>query len=238
MYSQKEESHLDAYRRWGKLAKPYFKWQFEQFSNYIGKRIGDIGCGLGNFVQFLNDRELYLGFEPDKELSREFNLLHKGENIKLAANGDVCSDKAIEEMKKSRLDTIICINVLEHIKDDKRVLSNMVEGVAKGGYICILVPALEVLFGSLDELDGHYRRYTKETLKQLVKGLEADIVKCHYFNLIGALGWYLKSRIIKEKSHGDENYTIINLLLPFISAIEKAIKPPFGLSLVMALRKK
>ena len=45
-----DESHLDLYRRWGKLSKPYFKWQFSHFSKYVGQRIGDIGCGLGNFV--------------------------------------------------------------------------------------------------------------------------------------------------------------------------------------------
>jgi 2-polyprenyl-3-methyl-5-hydroxy-6-metoxy-1,4-benzoquinol methylase len=54
------ESHLDFYRRWSGHCKPYFRWQMRQFSPYIGNRVGDVGCGLGNFAELLLDRELYL----------------------------------------------------------------------------------------------------------------------------------------------------------------------------------
>ncbi len=93
-----EESHLDLYRRWGELSKPYFKWQFSHFSKYVGQRIGDIGCGLGNFVPLFSEKELYFGFEPDKELSMEFERLHKlRKNVKLAVNGNIATSEAVEE---------------------------------------------------------------------------------------------------------------------------------------------
>ena len=127
------ESHLDFYRRWSGHCKPYFRWQMRQFSPYIGNRVGDVGCGLGNFAELLRDRELYLGFDTDSELLEEFRRLHKEENVKLAIHGDVCSEEFVEEAKSSRLDTMLCVNVLEHIKDDRLALANMAEGVNRGG---------------------------------------------------------------------------------------------------------
>ena len=179
-----------------------------------------------------------MGFEPDKELNREFELLHKAKNVRLAVNGDICTTEAVEEMKINRLDTIICINTLEHIKNDRRSLSNMVNGISSNGYICILVPAFSWLYGTLDEVAKHYRRYSKKDLLQLVKDLQVDIVKCYYMNFVGGIGWFIKGKILKERRFGNENYTIINMLLPIISFVERIIKPPFGLSLVMVLKKK
>lgn len=232
-----KETHLSFYKRWGKLAGPYFEWQIRQFFPYLGQRVADIGCGLGNFVPFLKDRELYLGLEPDPELQREFSENFSSPNIKLAGQGDIASPDAALEIQNHRIDSIICINVLEHIKDDQVALSNMVKGVRVGGHVCLLVPALPWLYGTLDELDGHYRRYTKKTLFQLAQQEKVEIVKIYYSNLVGAFGWFLKGKILKEKSHGDENFTLMNKILPFVSFTENWVKPFIGMSLVMVLRK-
>lgn len=164
--------------------------------------------------------------------------IHKAENVRLAANGNICTTEAVDEMRASQLDTIICVNVLEHINNDKCALSNMIDGISRNGHICIIVPAFPCLYGSLDELDGHCRRYAKKDLLRLVKDKNAEVIKCYYLNFLGGLGWLIKGRVIREKRHGNENYTIINKLLPLISFVERIIKPPFGLSLVMVLKKK
>lgn len=132
----------------------------------------------------------------------------------------------------------MCINVLEHIENDKRALFNIVDGIVHSGHICIIVPAFMCLYGSLDALDGHHRRYSKEQLLLMVKDLEVDVVKCHYMNFLGALGWLMKGRVFKEKRQGDENYLIGHLVLPFMSFVERIVKPLFGLSLVMVLKKR
>jgi SAM-dependent methyltransferase len=205
---------------------------------YLGQRIADVGCGLGSFVDLLKDRKFYLGVEPDRELIDEFVAIHHEKNVSLAINGDICSDNAVDEIKAAKIDTIICINVLEHIYDDKLALVNMTRGVNSGGHICVLVPALPLLYGSLDELDKHYRRYTKNGLHRLISNLDVEVIKCHYLNCLGAFGWFIKGRILKDRRSASSNYVITNALLPIVSLIEGIVKPPFGLSLVIVLKKK
>jgi len=231
------ESPLEFYRRWGKLERPYLKWQFKQFSPYLGKRIADIGCGIGNFVEFLKNKDLYFGLEPNQVFAKEFNTLHQAENLRLAANGDITTNEALDEMRANQLDSALCVNTLEHIANHKVALSNMIKGVGAGGSICILVPAHLWLYGSLDQLDGHYRRYSKKTLLNLTKNQPVKIIKCYYLNFFGAFGWFVKGRILKEKIQKNANYKIINTLLPLISLVESIAKPPIGMSLVLILEK-
>ncbi|MCD4702357.1 MAG: class I SAM-dependent methyltransferase [Candidatus Aegiribacteria sp.] len=232
-----KELRVAFYKRWGKHSKPYFKWQAEQISEYTGKRIADIGCGLGNFAELFSDKELYLGFDPDESVRKEIRRLEYPENFRLADTGDICLDETVNEIDVNGIDTVICINTLEHIKDDKQALINMVKAVKKDGHVCLIVPALRCLYGSLDEFDGHYRRYSKKDLLVLTDDLGVDIVLIHYMNMIGSIGWFIKSRIVKEKTYRNTNFNIIVFLLPMISLLEKCIKPLFGLSLVLVLRK-
>ncbi len=233
-----KESRVAFYKRWGTHSKPYFEWQSEQISKYVGKRIADIGCGLGNFVEVFSDKELYLGFDPDESVRQEIQRSEYPDNFRLSKKGDICQAETVEEINVNDIDTIICINTLEHIKDDKQALTNMVKAVKKDGHVCLIVPALHCLYGSLDEFDGHYRRYSKKDLLVLTDNLEVEIVLLRYMNMIGSVGWFIKSRIVKEKTYKNTNFNIIVSLLPIISFLEKYIKPIFGLSLVLVLRKR
>lgn len=232
------ETHLDFYLRWGRLARPYFQWQFEQFKGVFGNRIADIGCGLGNFTEFFYGKELYLGFEPDLDCANKLKEIHKNNNILLSDIGDICNPKAVEILEHNRIDTVICFNVLEHIENDTDALKNMVDGVIPGGHICLILPAFSWLYGTLDKLDGHYRRYDKNEITRLIGKLDVEIKNYHYFNLLGALGWFVKGRILKEKHHTDANFNLINKILPVISTVERFLKPCFGLSIILVLKKR
>ena len=232
------ESHLAFYRRWSTLAGPYFKWQLSHFKPFLGTRIADVGCGLGNFVDFFKDAEIYLGFEPDAELAAEFLQFRQSPSVRLSACGDITQPAAVEEMRRYGIDTVLHINVLEHIREDRLALSNMIKGLKVGGHACLLVPALPWLYGTLDTLDGHFRRYTKKKLLTLAPSIDGvQIVKCRYINFPGAFGWFLKGRVFKQKKHSDNNYKMMNAILPAVSFIESRIEPPIGLSLVLVLKK-
>lgn len=238
VFRSHEETYLEFCKRWYEQARPYFKWQIMQFLPYLGKRVGDIGCGLGNFAPFLSDRELYVGFEPEQDLREEFLRRHQVPNVKLAVEGDVTAPGVVSEMQAHRLDSVICINVLEHLKDDRRAFSHMVKGIVSSGMLGLLVPALPSLFGTLDELDGHFRRYTKKDLIRLAQAEDVDIFRLYYMNLVGAFGWFLKGRVLKVRRHENQDYRLMNWFLPAVSFLEGLVPPPLGLSLVMVVKKR
>ncbi|MBI3565995.1 MAG: hypothetical protein HY079_12415, partial [Elusimicrobia bacterium] len=118
---------------------------------------------------------------------------------------------------------------------------HMIDGLAPGGHVCLLVPAHPFLYGSLDALDHHYRRYTKDSLRALVDKAgvgRVEWVDLYHFNALAAFGWFLKGRVLKETKQEDENWAVMNAVLPFVSRAEKLIRPPFGLSLVAVLRRR
>ncbi len=237
------ETHAEFYERWSAAARPYFAWQFAQFAPFVGRRAADVGCGLGSFVEhFLAAGvERYLGVEPDPELRARFTQRHRDPRVRLARTGDATDPALAEEMRAAGIDTAFSVNVLEHIERDDLALARMIDGTAPGGTVCLLVPAHPFLYGTLDALDGHYRRYTKGSLRALVERAGAgkvDWLRLHRFNALAALGWFVKGRVLKETAQADENYALMNAVLPLVSRAERLVRPPFGLSLIAVLRRR
>ena len=71
----------------------------------------------------------------------------------------------------------------------------------------------------------------------LVKDLPVKIIDVYYMNLVGAAGWFIRGKIFKEKTYADHDYGAMNLLIPIVSRIERKIRPPIGVSLIMILQK-
>jgi SAM-dependent methyltransferase len=232
------ESHLDFYRRWHRLSKPYIQWQFRQFRPYLGRRIADVGCGLGNFTESLLDRDLYLGIDLDLELLGELKKDYGGNPRVHTTQLDLTSAAVPATLRKHAIDTILCVNVIEHIENDDVAVRHLMESLPLGGYLCLLVPALPFLYGSLDSLDGHYRRYTRKTLLKRVRDLPVDVVRLYYFNFVGVPGWLLKGRILKQKHHTNDNYAVMNAVLPLVEPLERLIPPPIGMSVIGIFRQR
>lgn len=237
------ESHAEFYERWSSLARPYFAWQFAQFRPYVGRRVADVGCGLGSFVEHFLAAGVaaYFGVEPDPELRARFLRHHRDDRVKLTAATDATSPELVRELNAAGVDTTFSVNVLEHIERDDLALRHMIEATKPGGHVCLLVPAHPFLYGTLDALDGHYRRYTKASLRELVAKAGGDSVEwaaLYRFNAPAAVGWFLKGRVLREKTQADENYALMNAILPVVSRLEALVHPPFGLSLIAVLRRK
>jgi SAM-dependent methyltransferase len=237
------ETHSEFYERWSAAARPYFAWQFAQFAPHLGRRAADVGCALGSFVPHFLDAgvESYLGVEPDADLRARFAERHKDPRVRLAAVGDATDPRLVDELRAARVDFAFSVNVLEHIERDDLALKHMIQGVAPGGHVALLVPAHPFLYGSLDALDRHFRRYTKATLRDLVARAgdgQVEWLDLYHFNAIAAFGWFLKGRVLREQTQSDENYALMNAVLPFVSRAEKLVRPPFGLSLVAVLRRR
>jgi SAM-dependent methyltransferase len=237
------ETHSEFYERWSAAARPYFAWQFEQFAPHVGRSVADVGCGLGSFLPHFLERgvDSYLGVELDESLRALFKERARDAKARLTETRDATDPAVVAEMTAAGVDTAFSVNVIEHIERDDLALKNMIDGTAPGGKICLLVPAHPFLFGTLDALDGHFRRYTKDSLRGLVAragGDRVEWVDLYYLNAVAAFGWFLKGRVMKETRQADENYAAMNAILPLVSRAEAIIRPPFGLSLIAVLRRR
>jgi len=98
-----------------------------------------------------------------------------------------------------RLDTIVCLNVLEHIDDDRASLSALRALLRPGGRVVLLVPALRALYGTLDRALGHVRRYVPDELSGKLRTAGFGVIHVEYFNLAGVPGWWLAGRVLRRR---------------------------------------
>jgi SAM-dependent methyltransferase len=221
-------------------AVEYHRWFYELIEPYLGEHILDVGSGLGNHLQFFTDRKLTcLDLSPEcvEQLKSEFG----GEGRDFVA-GDVCDTTIAERLSTKGIDTITCLNVLEHIKDDRQALQNFHRILLpRQGNFIVIVPAHEFLYGAMDEMAGHYRRLSKSQLGELMKECGFEVKTARYVNAVGALGWLINGRIFKPKSLSTKavNTQLVlfsRLFVPVIKRVEQRLSPPFGQSLMMVAR--
>jgi SAM-dependent methyltransferase len=215
-------------------ADNYNRWIYEQIAPYLGVRILDVGCAIGNITQFYADRELVVGLDVVPEELAVARERFADKNFE-AHHLDVSSD-LLRQFRDRNLDTAVCLNVLEHVEDDVHALRNMRDTLVPGARICLLVPVNRWLFGPMDEVDHHFRRYTKAELN--AKLAEADVVVEHqrYFNLLGIPAWFFSNRVLRQSMAAPAQYAFYDRLVPVLRFLERIVPPPAGLSLVTICR--
>lgn len=216
-------------------ANRFNKWMFEKIEPYIGKKILEVGAGTGNITQFLLDKGevtcLDISAKCIGALKERFS---NSERISVFLS-DISN---LDNFWGGRIfDTVVCLNVLEHIKDDEEALSNMVSLLKKKGRLILLLPAYRWLYGSLDKNSGHYRRYESIGIYRKFKKLDLVLEKEMYFNLLGILGWFLNGKIIKRKILPSTQMKFYDLSVPFFRLIENFLQAKIGLSLISIARK-
>ena len=142
-------------------------------------------------------------------------------------------DCSVAELQREQFDTIVCVNVLEHIEHDVRALALFREVVAgTGGRIVIFVPAIQGIYGPHDAALGHHRRYSKQSLTAAFTAARIDVVTMRYTNPIGLLGWMYNAHISKTIEHTSGQLRLFEqLVAPWALPLERMVAPPIGLSL-------
>jgi 2-polyprenyl-3-methyl-5-hydroxy-6-metoxy-1,4-benzoquinol methylase len=231
---------INRYLVFDRLNRRYCRWQLEQFAPYLGQRVLEIGCGVGGIIDLLGPRELVYGVDVEEDV-----LAYAAERFRdrpechfQLLDINEADTESLSQLCKQRFDTILCINVLEHIRDDIAALQRMEGLLAPGGTLALLVPAHLALFGPYDKVDGHYRRYNKAYLRTILQHTGFRLVRAHYLNAVGALGWWVQYKLLRRSVHGEGQLGMMNKLLPLVRVSEALVKPPFGLSLVAVCRKE
>ena len=158
---------------------------------------------------------------------------------KFSANDDVTVvadtlETAVATTQAESCDTIVIVNVLEHIEDDVTSLKELHRTLKPGGTLLIFVPALPFLYSALDKKFGHFRRYRLGELRSkcLVAGF--NISTQRYFDILGVIPWWLINRIMGVTTFSDRLALIYDrLFVPIGRMMESVIPPPIGKNIVM-----
>jgi SAM-dependent methyltransferase len=135
-------------------------------------------------------------------------------------------------------DSIVLVNVLEHVAEDRALLSDVHEVLTPGGTLLLLVPALSLLYGTLDVAFGHHRRYSKPSLADKLREAGFQILVLSYFNLPGILGWFLTGQVLRRRTLEPRHVRLYDRwVVPWLSRVEERWTPPFGQSLMAVARK-
>lgn len=218
-------------------AKNYFAWQSRLVVRELGQRVVEVGCGIGNFTGLLLDRDLVVALDREEACVRSLRERFPGRSNLHVLTCEAGSG-AFRDLARFRPDSVVCVNVLEHIEDDGAALRAMAEILVPGGVIVLLVPAFDALYGPIDRNLGHYRRYRRGTLVGLARAAGLEIRKLHYVNAAGFFGWWVNARVLKRETQSDGQIAIFDRwMVPVLSALEGAVPPPFGQSLLVVLRR-
>ena len=127
----------------------------------------------------------------------------------------------------------VSMNVLEHIEDDQAALRSIRDLVKPGGRIAILVPAHAALYGKLDRRYHHVRRYSRRQLSQVMSRAGIEVERVHYFNPIGAVGWFVFIRLLRRTRLTRMTIRLSEwVAVPVGRALERIGFRPFGQSVI------
>lgn len=212
-------------------------WLLDQARPYLGRRVLEIGCGHGNLTRLLLDREQVVAIDVDPDSVRVMRERFGGDANVTPLIEDITSPGALA-LRRFDLDTAISVNVLEHIADDMTALRHIHEIVAPGGHVIAVAPAHPWLYGSMDRAVGHYRRYTRASLRARLDEIGAQVVVIGYTNMLGALGWWLHGKVLRRRGPQPAQLRAFDRLVPLLRRIEGRLGAPFGLSVVSVSKKR
>ena len=133
-------------------------------------------------------------------------------------------------------DTVVCLNVIEHVDDDVAAVQNIRSVLGPAGRAIVLVPHGPNAFGTLDEVLGHRRRYTEATLRKLVQDAGLEVEQLVRFNRVGWPAWWLNGKLMRKRTFGLLQIKVLNLLTPLFRLIDRMLPfPPLSLIAVAKL---
>ena len=211
-------------------------WMADTIRPYVGRRVLEIGAGMGNLSRCLAPRrQLYVASDIDGEhLARLRTRLSHRPNFR-AIECDLSRASDFESVR-GRVDTIVCLNVLEHVEDDAAGLRNMFETLEPGGRAIVLVPEGMSVYGELDRVLGHFRRYSADELKAKARAAGFEVEHLLSFNRITRPGWYWNGRILKKRSFSRFQLAVFDALVPVWRRIDSLI-PWRPVSIIIVARK-
>lgn len=166
-----------------------------------------------------------------------------GELFKSKSNVSVSrldlADSADFKLLRYKPDSVLALNVLEHVKDDVSALNNAYDILENNGRFILLVPAHKALYNSIDTAIGHFRGYDVKNLTTTVSKTRFRVQGMFYINFMGIPGWYLSGTLLHRPIVDAAALHFYDKLVPTLRSFEKRLlKGKLGISLIAVLEKR
>lgn len=216
-------------------AKHWKKYFSKQIKPYIKGTVLEVGAGIGASTLLLNDgtASSWIMLEPDKQMS--LFLKKKIDAKQLPANCELQTGTI--DQQSSGFDTIIYIDVLEHIATDAEEMVKAAALLEQGGHIIILSPAFQFLYNPFDKAIGHHRRYTKKMLRKLTPAT-LQLVDTKYYDTVGYFAALVNKLLLRKKYPTRHQVRFWdNWMIPVSTITDKLFFHSFGKSIIGIWKK-
>jgi SAM-dependent methyltransferase len=214
----------------------YYRWIVRRFGPYLGRRVVEVGAGIGTFAEHL------LAAAPRTELT----LVEPAANNYPHLRARFAGRPGVRTVQgylgdagaPGSADSVVAVNVMEHVRDDAAFLADAHRLLAPGGHALLFVPALPAIFGTLDEAFEHFRRYTRPVLDGRLRGAGFTPLRVAYTNLPGVAAWWLSGKVLRRRTVSARDARVYDRwVIPWVQAMERVWTPPLGQSLIAIARR-
>lgn len=212
----------------------YHRWIIDEFEPYLGGDVAEVGAGIGTMSQLIlakGIRRLH-AFEPSSNMFPRLAEGLRGEARAVAVNEFFGAKHA-----GRGFDSILYINVLEHVEDDRAELAYAWQALRPGGRLLVFVPALQWLYSDFDKQVGHFRRYERDALAADARSAGFAIEKSRYFDAAGVIPWYIHFVMLRRPMGGGGVSLYDKVAVPASRFIESIVPPPIGKNILLVARK-
>jgi glycosyltransferase involved in cell wall biosynthesis len=217
-------------------APKFNAWMADMIRPYVKNRVLEIGAGIGNLTSALlkdHPRWITADIHPD-----HLSKLH--EKFRQSSNVEICRCDLTNPEDFSKLagavDSVVCLNVLEHVQDDLIGLRNIHSALSPGGRAVVLVPHGQDIYGTMDEALGHFRRYSQEELKEKMRQAGFEVEELLEFNRVSRPAWYFSGRVMKRRSPGSGPLKLFDHLVWLFRRVDPIL--PWAPTSIIAVGRK
>jgi SAM-dependent methyltransferase len=217
-------------------ASRFTGWMADLIRPFLGSRLLEIGSGTGAITRRLVPRDLYVASEVDPLYLETLRNLTADRPYLATRYTDVTDLESYPKVEGG-FDSVVCLNVIEHVDDDVGALRNVGSVLSPGGRAVVLVPSGPWNFGTLDEALGHRRRYTEESLRAAAAAAGLEVTRIIRFNRLSSLPWWVNGRLLRRGAAGRFQIGMVDRLTPLFRHLDRFLPfPPLSLIAVMERR--
>lgn len=215
----------------------YYAWIMQRFESAVRGVTVEYGAGVGTVSALLRARSDWLTLvEPSANLNA--SLRARFQSDERVAISDLMLEAHVATLEDASVDTLVLVNVLEHIEDDDAAVRELARVLKPGGHLLIFVPALSVLMSDLDRDLGHFRRYHHQALRMQLGNAGLNVRDSRYFDILGVAPWFLFNTVMGAKNLNPKMLKVYDgLVVPISRGLERIGAPPFGKNILAVAQK-